>query len=369
MKRFALIAGARPNFMKIAPILKLLDVEPEIQTTLIHTGQHYDRNLSDVFFEELGIRQPDVSLNVGSGSHARQTADVMIAVEQTLAEAIKGGVPFDRIVVVGDVNSTMAAAIAAAKLHIPVAHVEAGLRSFDRTMPEEINRLVTDSISDLLLCSEPAGVENLLREGHSASRVHLVGNVMIDTLRAQVNRAQSSDALRRFGLLPHQYGVVTLHRPSNVDERDSLAGLLQVLSEISTKMPMVFPIHPRTRLRIQEFGLAKVVEQATNLLLLDPLGYLDFLCLTSQAKVIVTDSGGLQEESTALQVPCLTMRSNTERPITCEQGTGTLIGSSSTELRHQLELVLAGKYKCGQCPELWDGEAAARIVKLLVGNS
>jgi UDP-N-acetylglucosamine 2-epimerase (non-hydrolysing) len=361
-----MVAGARPNFMKIAPILRQLDARSGLQTTLIHTGQHYDRNLSDVFFEELGIRKPDISLGVGSGSHARQTADVMVAIEKILLDANESQAPFDRVIVVGDVNSTMAAAIAATKVHVPVAHVEAGLRSFDREMPEEINRMVTDAISDLLLCSEPAGVENLLREGHEPSSVHLVGNVMIDTLLTQVNRAKSRDTLTKFGLQSGEYGVVTLHRPSNVDDRDTLAALLSVLADISQKMPLVFPIHPRTRARIEKFGLSSIVERADGIRLLEPLGYLDFLCLTSQAKVIVTDSGGLQEESTALGVPCLTMRANTERPITCSDGTGTLIGSSADTLREQLERVLSGSYKQGTCPDLWDGRAAQRIADVLM---
>lgn len=368
MVRFAMVAGARPNFMKIAPILRQLDERDGVETALIHTGQHYDRNLSDVFFEELGIRKPDVSLGVGSGSHAQQTADVMVAIEKVLLESEERGEPFDRLIVVGDVNSTMAAAIAATKLHVPVAHVEAGLRSFDRTMPEEINRLVTDAISDLLLCSEPAGVENLLGEGHDESSVHLVGNVMIDTLLTQVERAKSQSTLERLGLNQGDYGVVTLHRPSNVDEKSTLSGLLAVLTEISERMPLVFPVHPRTRARIDAFGLTSILESSPAVKLLDPQGYLDFLCLTSQARLIVTDSGGLQEESTALGVPCLTMRANTERPITCDGGTGTLIGSDAEALRANLEAVLEGDYKQGVCPELWDGKAATRIADVLLGT-
>ena len=369
MKRFAIVAGARPNFMKIAPILRLLDGREDVETQLIHTGQHYDSSLSAVFFEELNIRQPDIALNVGSGSHAKQTADVMIAIEKVLTESSAQGKPFDTVLVVGDVNSTMAAAIAAAKLHVPVAHVEAGLRSFDRQMPEEINRLVTDSISDVLLCSEPAGVENLLREGHDKARVHLVGNVMIDTLVSQVDRAKARDTLSRLGLKPGGYGVVTLHRPSNVDGRESLSSLLKLLADVSQRLPLVFPIHPRTQARIEEFQLGEITRSAPQLQLLEPQGYIDFLCLTSQAKMIVTDSGGLQEESTALQVPCLTMRNTTERPITCEQGSGTLIGESVVQLRHYIDQVMAGTYKVGKCPELWDGKAASRIVDILMTDA
>jgi UDP-N-acetylglucosamine 2-epimerase (non-hydrolysing) len=368
MKRFAIVAGARPNFMKIAPILRLLDQYQSVDTTLIHTGQHYDENLSDVFFQELDIRKPDVSLGVGSGSHAHQTADVMVAIEEYLVQAARDGNAIDRLIVVGDVNSTMAATIAAAKVHVPVAHVEAGLRSFDREMPEEINRVVTDSIADLLLCSEPAGVENLIREGQDPSCIHLVGNVMIDTLLIQVDRAKQCGTLARHGLKKESYGVVTLHRPSNVDDGETLELLLSALVEMSSRLPLVFPIHPRTLSRIKEFGLLSLVDQESGVRWLEPQGYLDFLCLTSQAKLIVTDSGGLQEESTALGIPCLTMRRNTERPITCTAGTGTLIGNSSNLLRDQFGSVLSGTYKLGTCPELWDGHAAERIVKILMAD-
>ena len=364
-QRLALIVGARPNFMKIAPILRALNAYPEIESTLIHTGQHYDANLSDVFFEELGIRRPDISLNIGSGSHGRQTGEILAAVEQVLLDAQEAGRPYDRMVVVGDVNSTVAATIAAAKLLIPVAHVEAGLRSFDRTMPEEINRILTDSVCDMLLCSEPAGVENLRQEGHPEEKIHLVGNVMIDTLLQQVPRAQQSDILDQHNLTPGTYGVITMHRPANVDDREILSSLLQVLVELSQRMPMVFPIHPRTKARLEAFGLDQVLQDAPQIHCLGPLGYNDFLCLTSQAKVIVTDSGGLQEESTALGVPCLTMRPNTERPITASQGTSVLVGSDAQQLRQYLDQVLDGTYKQGSCPELWDGKAAERIAQIL----
>lgn len=365
--RIGFIVGARPNFMKVAPILRVVESRADIEPVLIHTGQHYDRSLSDVFFEELGIRRPDISLGVGSGSHGRQTADILAAVEQVLLDAAAAGKPFERLIVVGDVNSTMAATIAAVKLGVPVAHVEAGLRSFDRTMPEEINRLLTDSICDLLLASEPAGVTNLLKEGHSEASVHLVGNVMIDTLRTQVEAAKQLDTLARMELRPGEYGVVTLHRPANVDDASVLEQLTEVLVECSQAIPVVFPVHPRTAGRLQQFSLEAKLKDAPGIHCTGPLGYLDFLALTSQAKVIVTDSGGLQEESTALGVPCLTMRPNTERPITVEQGTSTLIGSSASELRKYLKQVMDGTYKQGSCPELWDGKAAERIVDVLVG--
>ena len=367
--RIACIVGARPNFMKIAPILRAIKQHPSIQPTLIHTGHHYDANLSDVFFEELGISRPDIALGVGSGSHAKQTADILVAIENVLVEAKEAGNPFHRMVVVGDVNSTMAATIAASKLLIPVAHVEAGLRSRDRTMPEELNRLLTDSICDMLLVSEPEGVENLKNEGHPDSRIHLVGNVMIDTLLHQVKIAKESKILDDLKLNAGKYGVVTLHRPANVDDQEVLDGLLTVLVDISSDIPLVFPIHPRTKSRLESFGLDKKLEACENLTCLGPLGYNDFLCLTSQAKVIVTDSGGLQEESTALGVPCLTMRPNTERPITVTEGTSTLVGSDAEKLKLHLQEVASGTYRVGKCPDLWDGRASERIAQILADEA
>lgn len=367
--RLACIVGARPNFMKIAPILRAFKKHPTLQPTLIHTGQHYDPNLSDVFFEELGIDRPDIALGIGSGSHGQQTAEILIAIEKVLVEADEKGESFDRMIVVGDVNSTMAATIAATKLLIPVAHVEAGLRSFDRTMPEEINRLLTDSVSDMLLASEQSGIDNLKDEGHPDSNLYLVGNVMIDTLLNQVERARQSDVLKRLSLEPGQFGVVTLHRPANVDDAKVLEGLLDVLIEISADLPLVFPVHPRTKSRLESFGLDKKLDSAGNVICLGPQGYNDFLCMTSQAKVIVTDSGGLQEESTALGVPCLTMRPNTERPITVTEGTSTLVGSDAAKLKLHLQEVIAGTYKQGTCPKLWDGKAAERIAQILVDEA
>jgi len=354
--------------MKMAPLLRALEDHPHVNAVLIHTGQHYDENLSDVFFEELGMKRPDVSLGVGSGKHGAQTARVLERFEEVLQEGTPGGERYDRAVVVGDVNSTMAATLAAVKLGVPVAHVEAGLRSFDRSMPEEINRIVTDSIADLLLVSEPAGMENLRREGHPDDQLHLVGNVMIDTLKWLLPKAQARNAHRRYGLQPGQYGVVTLHRPANVDSAETLAGLLDVLAETSRDLPLVFPIHPRTEQRIEQFGLGAKLTDAGAILRLPPLGYLDFLCLSSQAKVIVTDSGGLQEESTALGIPCLTARPNTERPITVDQGTSTLVGNDPEKLRESLREVVSGTYKRGSCPELWDGRAAERIARVLTAS-
>lgn len=367
--RIACIVGARPNFMKIAPILRAMKPYSNLEPTLIHTGQHYDAQLSDVFFQELGISRPNISLGVGSGSHAKQTSDILVAVEKVLLDAHNQGNPFDRMLVVGDVNSTMAAAVAATKLCIPVAHVEAGLRSFDRTMPEEINRVLTDAICDMLLVSEPSGVENLRKEGHAQENIHLVGNVMIDTLLHQVQIAQQNTILNDNGLVPGTFGVVTLHRPSNVDHPVVLRSLLDVLNEISVRLPLVFPIHPRTRTRLDEFGFADILDRSENICCTGPLGYNDFLCLTSQAKVIVTDSGGLQEESTALGVPCLTLRSNTERPITVTEGTSTLVGSDSEKLKKHLNRIIDGTYKKGKCPDLWDGHAAERIAEILANQT
>lgn len=361
----ACIVGARPNFMKMAPLLRALDAYPQVRTVLIHTGQHYDASLSDVFFEELAIRRPDVSLDVGSGKHGAQTARILERIEAVLESGPGDGAAYDRVVVVGDVNSTMAAALAAAKLGIPVAHVEAGLRSFDRSMPEEINRIVTDSLSDLLFVSEPAGMENLRREGHPEEHLHLVGNVMIDTLLRLLPRAQASDVLERYDLQPRGYGVVTLHRPANVDCPRTLAELLAVLHESSRQLPLLFPVHPRTRARIERFGLADSGNGSEAVRMVPPLGYLDFLALTSQARLIVTDSGGLQEESTALGVPCLTVRPNTERPVTVTEGTSTLVGSDAGRLRGALAETLNGAALGGSCPELWDGRAAERIAPRL----
>jgi UDP-N-acetylglucosamine 2-epimerase (non-hydrolysing) len=364
--RFACIVGARPNFMKMAPLLRALEPYKNVEPVLVHTGQHYDKNLSDVFFEQLDMRRPDISLEVGSGSHAMQTARVIERFETVLVEAAAKGRPFDRVIVVGDVNSTMATSLAAVKMGVPVAHVEAGLRSFDRTMPEEINRIVTDSIANLLLVSEPAGMENLRREGHPEEQLRLVGNVMIDTLRLMLPKARECDALARLGVAAGQYAVVTLHRPANVDSPDTLGPMLDVLVDVSERLPVVFPIHPRTLERIKRFGVAERFQAAEGIIKTEPLGYLDFLALTSQAKVIVTDSGGLQEESTVLGIPCLTARPNTERPITVDQGTSTLVGNNAPLLRSLLDSVLAGTYKRGTCPELWDGHAAERIARALV---
>jgi UDP-N-acetylglucosamine 2-epimerase (non-hydrolysing) len=361
----ACVVGARPNFMKMAPLLRALEKLPCIRPVLIHTGQHYDAALSDVFFQELGMRRPNISLEVGSGPHGVQTARILERMESTLQQGAPGGGRYDRVVVVGDVNSTLAAALAAAKLQIPVAHVEAGLRSFDRTMPEEINRIVTDALSDMLLVSDPAGVDNLRAEGRPEAQIHLVGNVMIDTLRRLLPLARKRPVLAQHGLRPGEYGVVTLHRPSNVDAPQTLSRLLEVLADCGRRLPLVFPLHPRTRARLDTFGLSERFSRSAGLIAVEPLGYLDCLCLTSSARVIVTDSGGLQEESTALGVPCLTLRENTERPVTVEVGTSTLVGSDPVRLQTCLSDVLEGRYRRGKCPPLWDGCAAERIARIL----
>lgn len=368
----ACIVGARPNFMKMAPLLRALEKYPHVRPVLIHTGQHYDPQLSDVFFQDLQMRRPDICLNVGSGSHAQQTARILEKMEEVLQAGPPGGGRYHRLVVVGDVNSTMAAALAAAKLEIPVTHVEAGLRSFDRSMPEEINRIVTDTLADQLFVSEPSGVENLRREGHPDEHIHLVGNVMIDTLFSLLPKARSLNTLDTLGLQPREYAVVTLHRPANVDRAETLGPLLQVLADIGRELPVVFPVHPRTRNRIESFGLGYLLDgqgHGSGVRALPPLGYLEFLCLTSQAQVVVTDSGGLQEESTALGIPCLTARPNTERPITVTEGTSTLVGNDPDKLRACLDDVLNGRYKTGRCPQLWDGRAAERIAEVLANPS
>ena len=305
------IAGARPNLMKIAPLMHAYKASEKISPLLVHTGQHYDENMSDLFFRQLGIPEPDLNREVGSSSHAVQTADIMRAFETIVLDRQP-----DAVVVVGDVNSTIACGIVAVKLGIKLIHVEAGLRSGDRTMPEEINRIITDSISDLLFCTEQSGVDHLRREGIPDEKVHLVGNVMIDTLLQHQEKTNASTVLQDLGLEERGYAVLTLHRPSNVDNRDLLNGLIGVLEEIQTDLPVIFPLHPRTRNRLKEFGFTPRLDAMENLKLLEPVGYLDFLKLTASAKVVLTDSGGIQEETTILKVPCLTLRENTERPVT-----------------------------------------------------
>lgn len=355
------VAGARPNFMKIAPLMNEMKKYPdEIHAVLIHTGQHYDEKMSKLFFEELAIPKPDIDLEVGSASHAVQTAKIMIEFEKVLLQERP-----DLIVVVGDVNSTIGCALPSVKLGIPVAHVEAGLRSFDRTMPEEINRILTDAISTYLFVTEPSGQQNLLREGIPQEKIYFVGNVMIDTLLANKAKAGQSRILEMLNLQPQTYGLLTLHRPSNVDVRDTFVNILHALGEIQRSLPLIFPVHPRTRKRIEEFGLTDKVQAMKNLYLTEPLGYLDFLKLMAEAKLVLTDSGGIQEETTILRVPCLTLRENTERPVTLEQGTNTLVGTDPERIIQAAFAILHGQNIFHQIPELWDGKAAARIVTIL----
>jgi UDP-N-acetylglucosamine 2-epimerase (non-hydrolysing) len=355
------IVGARPNFMKAAPIHAAF-VARGIDHQIIHTGQHYDDAMSKVFFDDLGMPRPAEYLGVGSGSHAAQTAAVMVGLEKVF-EARK-----PRLVnVVGDVNSTMAAALVATKLHIPVVHTEAGLRSRDWHMPEEINRIVTDSISSLLLTPSPDGDANLLAEGKPRDRIVCVGNVMIDTLRMHLPRAQALDVPGRYGLTPGKYIVVTLHRPSNVDDPETFDRLAAVLHELSERAPIIFPVHPRTRARMASTAVGARFASAPRITLVDPLGYVEFLSLSSRAQLAITDSGGLQEETTALGIPCLTVRESTERPVTATEGTNTIVGTDPDRIRSEAIQALEGRGKQGRVPALWDGRAAERIVDAILG--
>jgi UDP-N-acetylglucosamine 2-epimerase (non-hydrolysing) len=357
-----LIAGARPNFMKIAPLVRAMDARPdEISYQIVHTGQHYDHSMSDVFFDELGIPKPDHHLGCGGGSHAEQTAKIMVAYEKLcMAE------PPDVVVVVGDVNSTLACSIVAKKLQIRVAHVEAGLRSGDRTMPEEINRLVTDAISDLFFVTEPSGVEHLQREGQPESAIHHVGHVMVDNVIFQKERLDREGLTEgcspAFKAEHSAYGVVTLHRPSNVDDPITLGRLADVLREISGKLPLAFAVHPRTQQNLAKWK----IELGPAVTIMPPLAYMDFLNLWKDASVVLTDSGGLQEETTALGVPCITLRENTERPITISEGTNVLAGTDPQAILAAAADVVAGQTKRGNRPALWDGRAAERIVEILL---
>jgi UDP-N-acetylglucosamine 2-epimerase (non-hydrolysing) len=352
------VVGARPNFMKIAPILAACSKRPDLRSTLVHTGQHYDQAMSKLFFDELRIPRPDVNLEVGSGSHAAQTAAVLQRFEPILIEHRP-----DLVLVVGDVNSTLACSLAAVKLGIAVAHVEAGLRSFDRTMPEEINRIVTDAISDLLFVTEASGVDNLAREGIDAARVRLVGNVMIDTLLAHRDAAARSDVIDRLGLGRRDYAVLTLHRPANVDDPDVLRRILSPLADLAVRMPIVFPVHPRTRIALAAH--VELLGSGQGIRLVDPLGYLDFVRLMSDARLVLTDSGGIQEETTILGVPCVTIRENTERPITLTHGTNRLAGTSSEGIRSAIAAALSAAEGVLEPPPLWDGRAAERIAEAL----
>jgi len=356
MPEIVVVAGARPNFVKVAPLLRRLRARPGVAARLVHTGQHYDDALSRGFFEDLRIPPPDVNLEVGSGTHGAQTAECLRRFEEFLL----GSRP-DAVVVVGDVNSTLAAALAAAKLGVRVAHVEAGLRSFDRTMPEELNRRLTDALADLLFVTEESGRRNLLLEGVAEERIHLVGNVMIDTLDEMRAAFARSDALERLGLRPRGFGVVTLHRPSNVDDRVTLDGVLEALSAIARDgLPLIWPVHPRTRARLEGRALPQ------GLRAVEPLGYLDFMRLLSEASLALTDSGGVQEEALVLGVPCVTLRENTERPVTIEMGGNALAGSDPARIQAAARKARSGGTGTIRRPPLWDGRAAERIVDVLV---
>ena len=366
MKSIYLVAGARPNFMKIAPIVRALQAHGGLAFKIIHTGQHYDREMNDVFFEELGIPQPDVFMAAGGGSHAQQTGKIMMAFED-LCLAKRP----DAVLVVGDVNSTLACSIVAKKLNIPVAHVEAGLRSGDMGMPEEINRLVTDSISDWFFVTEPSGVEHLRREGKPDAAIHYVGHVMVDNVLFQAEKLARTDTSRfeTSGFKAahsgpgQRYGVITLHRPSNVDNAAMMARIGGALKEIASELPLIFPVHPRTRANLEKFG----IDLGPNITLTGPQAYMAFLNLWKDAAVVLTDSGGMQEETTALGVPCITIRENTERPVTVDEGSNVLAGTDPAVIVAQARKILRGEGKQGRRPRLWDGNAAVRIVDVLAG--
>jgi UDP-N-acetylglucosamine 2-epimerase (non-hydrolysing) len=351
------VVGARPNFMKATPVVQALADHGGVRQTLVHTGQHYDKNMSELFFEQLGLPQPEVNLEVGSGSHAAQTGQIMIRFEPVLLERKP-----DLVLVYGDVNSTVAAALVCSKLGIQVGHVEAGLRSFDRTMPEEINRLLTDQVADLLFTPSEDGNENLECEGVSSEKVHFVGNAMIDTLKRLLPVAKKRSPLKELGIESKSYGLVTLHRPTNVDDPSSLRSVLEVLDDISRQITLIFPVHPRTRQNILQLDLSC---RNSDLRLVEPLGYLDFLSLQHGADFLITDSGGIQEETTFLNVPCLTVRENTERPVTVTLGTNVLVGQDMDRLRSEVARITDGRAKSGTIPPLWDGRTGERIADLI----
>ncbi len=361
MIKIICVCGARPNFIKIAPIMHTLKANGNFEVFLVHTGQHYDRNMSKLFFDDLNIPRPDINLEVGSASHAAQTAKIMKRFEPVVLDFKP-----DYVLVVGDVNSTIACGLVAVQLGVKLIHVEAGLRSFDRTMPEEINRVLTDAISHLLFVTEPSAVENLKNEGIDPKKIHFVGNVMIDTLLANCEKADESDVLSILKLSSGEYGVVTLHRPSNVDDPNMLAEIIASFEVIEKEMKLVFPIHPRTRDNIKGSELQKRVQAMQNLLLIEPFGYLDFLCLMSKAAFVLTDSGGIQEETTVLGIPCMTLRENTERPVTITEGTNRLVPSTTEDiLKSFREIKNAHKEGSHSTPNLWDGKAAQRIVQVI----
>ena len=353
------VVGARPNFMKAAPVVKALSRRSGVSQAVVHTGQHYDDNMSDVFFRQLGMPDPDINLDVGSGTHARQTAEVMIRLEPVLLDRRP-----DRVMVYGDVNSTLAAALVCSKLLVPVAHVEAGLRSFDRTMPEEINRLLTDQLADLLFIHSEEAAGNLVKEGVPRDRIVFAGNTMIDTLVQLLDIALKSDENQALAPPGGKFALVTLHRPALVDNPARLQAMLAALCQVAGRLPVIFPMHPRTRGRVVESGAGGLLDRLT---VVPPLGYLEFLALEARATVVITDSGGVQEETTYLGVPCLTVRENTERPVTVRTGTNTLAGYDTAKLIGLVAEIMAGRYKRSSRPRLWDGKAAERIADALAG--
>lgn len=361
MMKIISVVGARPNFVKIAPLINQIKKYPEIfNSILVHTGQHYDYELSKQIFNDLDIPEPDVYLDVGSASDSIQTAKIMIGFEGVLHKEKP-----DLVIVVGDVNSTIACALTSAKMGIKIAHVEAGLRSFDRSMPEEINRLLTDAISDYLFITEPSAEINLLREGISKSKIYMVGNIMIDSLIKNKEKSSLSTILNELKLEPKTYVPLTLHRPSNVDTNEGLINTLNIVNEIQKKLKVIFPLHPRTKKRIKEFNLETKIETMDNLKIINPLGYLDFLKLMMEAKFVLTDSGGIQEETTFLNIPCITLRENTERPITLEEGTNMIVSCDKEKVIDGVNKIFIGEEKKGRIPKLWDGHTAERIVDIL----
>ena len=357
------IVGARPNFMKIAPIQREMEKNSALEPLIIHTGQHYDEKMSKLFFDDLELPRPARYLKVGSATHAQQTAKIMVEFEKVVDEEKP-----DLVLVVGDVNSTAACSMVAAKMGVKIAHVEAGLRSFDRTMPEEINRMVTDTLSDYLFVTEQSGLDNLRKEGVPDEKVFFTGNVMIDSLVYFLDKAKNSNIINQLSLNDYEYALVTLHRPSNVDIKENFEKLLNAFSEIENDLKIVFPIHPRSRKMLTNFGLDNRISAMHNLVLLDPIGYLDFMKLMHDAKLVLTDSGGIQEETTYLGIPCITLRENTERPVTIDVGTNVLVGSDTELVISEAKKVISGQSKKGQVPDLWDGKAAERIVSIIARN-
>ena len=365
------IVGARPNFIKIAPLMHELSKHPEFESRLVHTGQHYDKTMSKLFFEDLDIPKPDIYLGVGSGNHGEQTGKVMIKFERILLDECP-----DLVIVVGDVNSTLACGITAVKHGIKLAHVEAGLRSFDRRMPEEVNRTLTDQIADFLFTTEASANFNLIREGISKDRIYFVGNVMIDTLMKFRLQAENSSILNRIQVIPNNYAVLTLHRPSSVDEQENFEAILNALEIIQKEVPIVFPVHPRTQKQLKDLDLDSFLRSLSGVIVVEPLGYLDFIALVSKSLFVLTDSGGIQEETTILDIPCLTLRNNTERPVTVEQGTNTLVGHNTKRIVEESLKILSddsesmcknenSKHQLPR-PEYWDGHAAQRIARVLL---